>query len=200
LKIAIIILALASIVWQLIGMFTGKVKTPRISWIIWFTIGVAVFGVNYGFNGWDFTSVMTGTLSAGNIAIIGYIFYKHPGGWTKRETILLIATFLIVGAWLPFRLWSEEKQLFWATAASQVMLHCAHFIGVWNYWQKLWNDPATEISGPWACRFALASITLYAMIQADQSWVATISPFYGAITTGVILWLIYSRRRALVSV
>ncbi len=196
-KTAIIFLALVSVVWQLIGMVTGKVKTPRISWIIWFTIGVAVFGVNYGFNGWDFTSIMTGALSAGNIAIVGYIVYKHLGGWTKRESILLLATLLIVGAWLPFRLWSEGKELLWATAVSQVLLHSAHFIGVWNYWQKLWNDPVTEISGPWVCRFALGSITLYGMIHAEQSWVAIISPLYGALTTGIILWLIYSRRKAL---
>ena len=181
-------------------MVNGKVKTPRISWIIWFTIGVAVFGVNYGFNGWDFTSVMTGTLSAGNIAIVGYIVYKQPGGWTKRETILLLVTFLIVGSWVPFRVWAEEQELLWATAASQVLLHIAHFMGVWNYWQKLRKDPVTEISGPWVCRFASAGLTLYAMVHAEQSWVATISPLYGVLTTGIILWLIYSRRRALVSI
>lgn len=197
-KSAIIILALLSTTWQFWGIVIGKVKAPRAPWIIWFIIGLVCLVVNYGFNGMDFTSQMLGSLSLGNSLIVGYILIKDRSGWTKRETSLLIATILIISFWLVFKIWSENHKTFlWATIFSQVLLHGAHFIGVWNHWQKVWNDPFTEVPGSWVCRCASAGLALVAMIQTHQPPAAMISPVYAVVTTLVLLGLIVSRRKTL---
>lgn len=150
--------------------------------------------VNYGFNGWDATSQMLASLSIGNILIVFYVLKKNPSGWTWRETKLLIATILIVAVWIPFKLYSERQALLWATIGSQLLLHSAHFIGVWNHWKKVWIDPFTESELSWICRLLSATVALIASIQSTQSIAVMVSPIYAILTTTILLVLIYRRR------
>jgi hypothetical protein len=194
LKNLIILFAILSTLLQLIAIVRGHVKAPRASWLIWFIIGVVWLIVNYSFNGWDSASTMLASLAVGNLLIVFYVLKKNPHGWTRRETKLLIATIIIIAIWLPFKLYSERQALLWATAASQLLLLSAHFIGVWNHWQKVWSDPFTESVSSWTCRFLSAGIALVLLIQQHQTIAVMISPIYGTATTVILLSLIFRRR------
>ena len=198
----IVTFALLSTFTQLIGIVTKRVKAPRAPWIIWFLIGVLCFVVNYGFNGWDMTSKLLASYSFGNLFIVGYILIKNPSGWTKRETKILLLTVAIILCWLPFKIVAERQALLWATIFSQLLLHSAHFIGVWNHWLKVWNDPFTEAWESWIFRYVSALLTFISLMQTStltSSDLCTklIPPVYAIITVTILLGLIVIRRRKL---
>lgn len=193
-EIFIIFFALLSTLLQLIAIMKGRVIAPRVSWLIWFILGIACLIVNYGFNKWDSTSKMLASLSIGNLGIVIYILLKNRSGWTMKETILLSITILIVVLWVPFKIYSERQALLWATIISQILLHGAHFIGVWNHWKKVWVDPFTEAEESWVCRLLSATLALIVSILQQQSIAVLISPVYAIITTMTLLLLIYRRR------
>lgn len=186
--------AILSTLLQLIAIIKGTVKAPRASWLIWFIIGIVMLVVNYGFNGLDSASIMLGSLAIGNLLIVFYVLKKNPGGWTSRETRLLVVTITIIAIWIPFKLYSEQQALLWATGMSQVLLLSAHFIGVWNHWLKVWDDPFTESISSWLCRFLSAGLALIVLLQQKQVFVVMITPLYGTLTTVILLLLIYKRR------
>ena len=203
-KALIVIFALLSTFSQLFWIIKGKVKPPRVSWIIWFLIGIMCFAVNLGFKGWDETSILLAAYSFGNIFIVGYILLKNPGGWTKKEARLLAATLIIMLIWLPFKFFAVEQAFIWATVLSQLLLHAAHFIGVWNQWQKVWKDHFTETIDSWIYRWLSVLLTTITILSNSEIFstmsdlfISLIPPVYGLCTVTTLLFLIKIRRKKL---
>lgn len=200
-----ILVALFAIVANLLQFFLivkGKVKVPRVSWIIWFVIIVICFVINLLFDGWDTATISLASFTAGNMLIAGYVLAKNPNGWTKREKRLLRLAFIILILWIPFKIMESEKTLLWATITSLVLLRTIHLIGVWEYWTKVWKDPFYESVWPWILRFTSALIASVHMITNQSAfltkgrmWTSFSQPTYLWLTVSVTIILILTRRR-----
>lgn len=195
---AIAACALLSTLIQLVQIIRKKVHAPKISWVVWALIGVAILIINVGFNGWDATSKMLAAYFAGNLLVVGYILlHADYRGWTTRDRKILIAVGVILMLWVPFKIFSIAGGLLWATVFAQLLLHGAHFIGIANHWKKVWSDPFTESETSWIFRMLSGAISLYVLQAQNQPWVTKISPIYVILTIGILLPLIFYRRMKL---
>ncbi len=198
------ILAIAANLLQFILIVKGKVKVPRVSWIIWFVIIAFSFVINLFFNGWDTATISLGSFTLGNLFIASYVLLKNPGGWVKREKQLLGLALIIMILWIPFKVVEYEESLLCATIVSLILLRAIHVIGVWEYWMKIWKDPFTEAIVPWFLRWGSALIasthiitTQELFLSKERMYISFSQPLYLWLAVSVTLILIILQRRRL---
>lgn len=201
-EVLVVALALLSNFLQLYLMVKEKVKTPRLSWIIWFVIIVLCFIINLLFNGWDTTTYLLAAYSFGNGLITIYILKKNPRGWTKRETKLLAVVIVVLLLWIPFKIIEAEKMFLWATVTSLILLRATHFIGVWEYWIKVKNDPFTESISVWLMRWSSAllaclHIFYHSKLTKGKMLVSFSNSAYLCLTVTVTVLIILLQRKRL---
>jgi len=137
-------------------IFKGDTKPERISWFIWFVLGLITFFSQLALGGhhslW---------LPGEQTIVIGFIFFlslwKGVGGFTKWDlAALLIAALGLV-------LWYFTKQ----PAVALIITLCIDAAGAVLTIRKTWQKPETETLFSWVCSL-LAGVCAFIAVGGFQ--------------------------------
>lgn len=166
--------------FYVIAILFGKAKPNRITWLIWFSIGV-FFNISYYAAGARENMLLSlaGQINAGIILGLSIKYGVHK--LVKTDVVCLL---LAIGAFLIYLISKNA-------ANAVLMILLVNFIGFVPTYVKTWREPRSEPVLPWALGIIAGILILPA---TDFSRVAIyIQPTYEILTKVLLLSIIAYR-------